>query len=147
MVLVMLLSLTSVYSQSTVTCGTCNGYKALRCSGGNGGGIVYSQVWNPYYGCYQTVQQYCGYCGGRGAVVCNRCAGYGYLVVNNQPSFKGNLIAVSVKTRKCSGFGGSLCSCTNYKGFRKAGTNTYTGNCSNMVNGHTCGHGPSAHGL
>ena len=68
MVLVMLLSLTSVYSQSTVTCGICNGYKALRCSGCNGGGIVYSQVWNPYYGCYQTVQQYCGYCGGRGYV-------------------------------------------------------------------------------
>ena len=101
MVLVMLLSLTSVYSQSTVTCGTCNGYKSLRCSGCNGGGIVYSQVWNPYYGCYQTIQQYCGYCGGRGAVVCNRCGGYGYLVVNNQPSFKGNRKVLYDSSRIC----------------------------------------------
>ena len=101
MVLVILLSLTSVYSQSTVTCGTCNGYKALRCNGCNGGGIVYSQVWNPYYGCYQTIQQYCGYCGGRGAAVCNRCGGYGYLVVNNQPSFKGNRKVLYDSSRIC----------------------------------------------
>lgn len=149
MTLLILLSLASVYSQSTVTCETCNGYKALRCSGCNGGGIVYSQVWNPYYGCYQTVQQYCGYCLGHGAVVCGRCNGYGVLVVNDnyQPSFKGNLIAVSVTIPECSGFAGSLCSCTNYKGYRIAGTKTYTGNCSNMVKGHKCGHSPSAHGL
>lgn len=137
------------YSQTTITCDACNGYKALRCHTCNGVGIVSAQIWNPYYGCYQTVQQYCAFCGGRGAIMCYRCAGYGYLVVNNnQPSFGGgSLIAVTVNTRKCSGFGGSLCSCTTYKGYRKAGTSTYTGNCTNIVMGHTCGHSPAAHGL
>ncbi len=142
------MSVTASIGQTTVTCNTCNGYKALRCNVCNGGGVVYSQVWNPYYGCYQTVQQYCGYCYGRGAVMCNRCKGYGYLVVSNQPSFRGNnLISVEVKTRKCSGYGGSLCSCTLYKGYKKSGTNIYTGKCTNVVMGHTCGHGPAAHGL
>lgn len=146
--MVMILTVTTGYCQSTVTCDVCKGYKSLRCSGCNGGGVVYSQIWNPYYGCYQTIQQYCGYCYGRGAVVCGRCGGYGVLVVNNHPSFRGgNLIAVTVSTRKCSGFGGSLCSCTKYKGFKISGTNTYQGKCFNIIMGHTCGHSPAAHGL
>lgn len=101
MVFVMLLSLTPAYSQSTVTCGTCNGYKTLICSSCNGSGVVYSQVWNPYYGCYQTVQQYCGYCGGRGAITCNKCGGYGYLVVNNQVTFRGNSNILYDSNRIC----------------------------------------------
>lgn len=103
-ILVMLMTVTVAYCQSTVTCNTCNGYKVLRCSACNGGGIVYSQVWNPYYGCYQTVQLYCGCCGGRGSVTCNRCNGYGYLVVNNQPSFKGKLkSSCNLSKHKCTG--------------------------------------------
>lgn len=149
MLILLFLSITTAFSQRTVTCGTCKGYKALRCNGCNGTGVVYSKIWNPYYGCYQTIQQYCGYCAGRGSFVCNRCGGYGYLVVNSgQPSFGGNnLVAVTVSTRKCSGHGGSLCSCTTYKGYRIKGTNIYKGNCSNYSGGHQCGHGPAAHGL
>lgn len=48
---------------------------------------------------------------------------------------------------KCKGFGGSLCSCSVFKGYKKAGSNRFYGNCQNRVNGHVCGHSASAHGL
>ncbi len=148
--LVTLTFFTNAFCQQRVTCNVCNGYKALRCNSCNGSGIVVTQVWNPYMMRYQPIQQYCGYCGGRGGFTCSRCSGYGYLVVNNNnsPSFRGsNLVPVSIRTRKCDGYGGSLCSCTNYKGYKVAGTNTYKGKCTNYVNGHRCGHEPGDHGL
>lgn len=48
---------------------------------------------------------------------------------------------------KCKGHGGSLCSCSTFKGYKVAGSNRYYGSCQNRVNGHVCGHSASAHGL
>lgn len=48
---------------------------------------------------------------------------------------------------KCKGHGGSLCSCSVFKGYKVAGSNRYYGSCQNRVNGHICGHSASAHGL
>lgn len=63
-------------------------------------------------------------------------------------SFRGgDWTAVSVNVSKCKGFGGSLCSCKTYKGYKRTGLNQYRGNCTNYAGGHQCGHGPSAHGL
>ena len=104
---------------------------------------------------YQIVQCYgCGGTGGYmsywGPVYCQICWGKGYITVpvqQNNPAFQGNKVAVEVTGVDCKGHAGSLCSCTTYKGYRIAGTNNYTGACQNYVNGHKCGHGPSAHGL
>lgn len=54
---------------------------------------------------------------------------------------------VEVAVNDCDGNGGSLCSCKRYKGFKHAGLNRYSGNCSNYSGGHKCGHSPSDHGL
>lgn len=55
---------------------------------------------------------------------------------------------VRVEVRaKCNGHGGSLCSCTTFKGYKVAGSNRFYGSCSNRVKGHTCGHSAAAHGL
>lgn len=63
-------------------------------------------------------------------------------------SFKGNnKVPVKVKGVDCKGRGGSLCSCTIYIGYTIEGTDNYIGPCENYVNGHRCGHSPSAHGL
>ena len=59
----------------------------------------------------------------------------------------GDWIAVSVNVSKCRGFAGSLCSCTTYKGYKRAGLDQYKGKCTNYAGGHQCGHGPAAHGL
>lgn len=48
---------------------------------------------------------------------------------------------------KCKGHGGSLCSCTVFKGYRVAGSNRYYGRCQNRIKGHICGHSAAAHGL
>ncbi len=70
---------------------------------------------------------------------------------HNHPSFQhdngDNKVEVKVTGVDCKGHGGSLCSCTTYIGYKIAGTNNYTGACQNYVNGHKCGHSPSAHGL
>ena len=70
-------------------------------------------------------------------------------IVRNRsnPSFGSGRVAVSVRVSGCRGFGGSVCSCKVYKGYRRAGTNIYEGSCTNYAGGHQCGHGPSAHGL
>jgi hypothetical protein len=66
---------------------------------------------------------------------------------NGEPAFCGSSdIAVSVSA-ECQGFGGSLCSCKCYKGYKVAGTDRYHGNCTNYAGGHICGHGPAEHGL
>lgn len=65
----------------------------------------------------------------------------------SNPSFGSNWISVSVNVSGCRGFGGSLCSCKVYKGYKRAGLNQYKGNCTNYAGGHQCGHGPAAHGL
>ena len=135
-VMVMFLSLTTGYSQSTVTCGACNGYGVLRCSACNGGGVVCAQVWNPYYGCFQTVQQYCGYCGGRGTVVCSRCGGYGCLVVNSHPSFKGGRRVLCDNSRVCPNN-----SSKTYKGYDN-GNNGYIVDTDKCLN---CGHRYGVH--
>ena len=82
-----------------------------------------------------------------GPVYCQICWGKGYITVpvqQNNPAFQGNKVAVEVTGVDCKGHGGSLCSCTTYKGYRIAGTNNYTGACQNYVHGHKCGHGPDA---
>lgn len=54
-----------------------------------------------------------------------------------------NWVAVEVRgTRKHKS-----CSCTTYKGLKRKGINQYSGNCTNIVNGHECGHSPKDHGL
>lgn len=58
---------------------------------------------------------------------------------------KMNLIPVSVPVSKCNGYGGSLCSCKTYKGYKREGDDVFVGNCSNYAGGHKCGHSPSAH--
>ena len=65
----------------------------------------------------------------------------------SNPSFGSNWISVSVNVSGCRGFGGSLCSCKVYKGYKRAGLNQYKGKCTNYAGGHQCGHGPAAHGL
>lgn len=47
----------------------------------------------------------------------------------------------------CKGHGGSLCSCSVFKGYKVAGSDRYYGSCQNRVNGHICGHSAAAHGL
>lgn len=56
-------------------------------------------------------------------------------------------IPVEVYVNRCDGYGGSLCSCKKYKGFKQAGLDRYSGECSNYAGGHRCGHGPLDHGL
>lgn len=58
-----------------------------------------------------------------------------------------DLIAVTVDVSKCKGYGGSLCSCKVYKGYKYKSLDRYYGKCTNYVHGHQCGHGPKAHGL
>ena len=107
----------------TVDCPYCNG------------GIVL----NPYDGnCY-----YCQNCGGQGTVTVSTGSTGG-----SNPSFgSSNKVAVEVTGVSCRGFAGSICSCTTYKGYKNAGTDTYVGNCTNYSAGHQCGHSPKAHGL
>ena len=76
---------TVVFSQTR--CNSCSGYGKFRCNVCGGGGVVYQQVYNPYYGLYQTVPYACANCGGYGAIVCRTCGGYGYV---STPSFRGN---------------------------------------------------------
>ncbi len=45
------------------------------------------QVYNPYYGVYQTMTYACAYCGGYGAMACISCDGYGYV---NSLTFRNN---------------------------------------------------------
>lgn len=65
----------------------------------------------------------------------------------SNPTFGSNWISVSVNVSGCRGFGGSICSCKVYKGYKRAGLNQYKGKCTNYAGGHRCGHGPAAHGL
>ena len=69
---------------SQTRCSSCSGYGKFRCNVCGGGGVVYQQVYNPYYGFYQTVSYACANCGGYGAIVCRTCGGYGYV---STPSF------------------------------------------------------------
>lgn len=119
----------------------------------------------------QVVTRYCTTCGGSGQVMtaygvanCPSCVAYGrpssyketVLVSSpnghggsSHPSFQAGRSDVKVEVRNvdCDGYGGSLCSCTTYKGYKTAGTNNYHGACQNYVAGHKCGHSPSDHGL
>ncbi len=64
---------------------------------------------------------------------------------NNSPSDSDDKYRTFVKTNaKCRN---SNCQCSGYWGYRH-GNGTYEGNCCNTDGfGHTCGHGPEAHGL
>lgn len=119
------------------SCSSCQGYGKVRCGSCGGSGVIYQQVWNPYYGVYQTVPYRCATCGGYGALICSNCGGKGYVP---SPSFKNTK---PVKTNaKCN-----KCSCSGYQGIYHT-NGTYEGNCSNTDQwGHRCGHGPEAHGL
>lgn len=64
--------------------------------------------------------------------------------LTNDSSGKDVYVEVSAS---CKGHGGSLCSCTTFKGYKKAGSNRYYGRCQNRANGHVCGHSASEHGL
>ena len=135
------------YSQ-TQQCRTCNGYGKLYCNTCAGGGVVYQQVYDPYYGIYQNVPYKCATCNGYGVLICSHCGGSGY--VQNTPNINfegGDWIPVKKDVSKCKGHAGSLCSCKKYIGYKKAGREYYQGNCENYVNGHKCGHRPEAHGL
>lgn len=104
-------------------------YQNVRCHGCNGTG-GYMSYWGPVY--------------------CQVCWGKGFVTIPVQqynPSFQGNRIPVKVNINKCKGYGGSLCSCKTYIGYKIAGTDNYEGACQNYANGHKCGHSPSAHGL
>lgn len=59
---------------------------------------------------------------------------------------EGRDVYVEVRAN-CKGHGGSLCSCSTFKGYKVAGSNRFYGRCQNRVNGHVCGHSASAHGL
>lgn len=142
----LLILLFTVPAISQNRCNSCNGQGKFICKVCSGYGMVYSNIWNPYIGCYQQIATACNNCGGYGAFTCNTCGGRGY-INSVGPSFKGKWINVSVNTPKCAGYAGSLCSCRRFIGQRLAGTDYYKGSCSNYINGHRCGHGPGAHGL
>lgn len=118
-------------------CSSCQGYGKLRCGSCGGNGVVYQQVWNPYYGTFQAVPYRCAACNGYGALICSNCGGKGYVP---SPSFQGkSFVKTNAKCKKCS--------CSGYWGYYHS-NGTYEGNCSNTDQwGHSCGHGPEAHGL
>lgn len=91
------------YSQSQ--CRTCNGHGKLLCATCGGGGVVYQQVYNPYYGIYQNVQYRCASCNGYGTLICSSCGGRGYVETNNSNSSN-----ISFKGKHCTYTEGCDCS-------------------------------------
>lgn len=131
---------TNVFAQTT--CSNCGGYGKFLCNTCGGGGVIYQQIWNPYYGIYQSVPYRCAACNGYGALICSNCEGRGY-VVSASPSFQGSttsFVKTNAKCKTCSG-------CSGYWGIKHL-NGTYEGACSNSDGwGHRCGHGPEKHGL
>ena len=127
-------------SQQTQPCSTCLGTGGIICPNCGGTGAVMMTFYDPYYGYYnQTV--ICPNCQGFGRVVCPSCLGRGY---HYSISFNSNGFS-KVRVTNCEKH--SRCSCTTYIGYKRDGLDQYKGACENIVNGHTCGHGPKAHGL
>lgn len=90
------------YSQ-TQQCRTCNGYGKLYCNTCAGGGVVYQQVYDPYYGIYQNVSYKCATCNGYGVLICSHCGGSGYVQNSPNINFKGKHCSYTVGC-DCSGF-------------------------------------------
>lgn len=117
--LLFITSVSMVFSQQYVTCPNCYGNKGFVCSGC--GGQKFFQVWNPYYGCY--VSQPCGKCFGYGFITCYYCKGYGVVIGNSSPSFRGNSYrgSCNVPSHNCKIFvnnGNNLCSNCLRNGFK-----------------------------
>lgn len=69
----------STFAFSQTACYRCGGYGKFSCNTCGGAGVVYQQVYNPYYGTYQPVPYTCVSCGGYGAFACTTCGGSGYV--------------------------------------------------------------------
>ena len=139
-IIAVLICTTAMYSQTR--CISCNGYGRFRCNNCSGYGFVYQQVYNPYFGIYQTVTSRCVGCGGYGVIVCLNCNGLGY-TRSSSPSFGSQTKWFVKTTYKCSTCNG----CSGYWGIYHT-NETYEGACSNTDGyGYRCGHGPEKHGL
>ena len=134
---------TAIVAYPQTKCSLCNGQGKFLCNGCGGKGVIYQQIYNPYYGVYQTVPYRCAGCGGYGAIMCQNCGGRGYTM--SSPNFQSN------KTFVRTSYGCKICKngkgCSGYWGYYHS-NGTYEGRCTNSDGwGHPCGHGPEAHGL
>lgn len=83
----LLMMVCSFAANAQSTCSSCQGYGTFRCSSCGGNGVVYQQVWNPYYGVYHVPYR-CGTCNGYGVLICSNCGGQG-IVNSDNSSFHG----------------------------------------------------------
>ena len=79
----------STFAFSQTACYRCGGYGKFSCNTCGGAGVVYQQVYNPYYGMYQPVPYTCVSCSGYGAFSCTACGGSGYVYSSSSTTFRG----------------------------------------------------------
>ena len=77
--LLLLFVVCTICSNAQTKCNQCNGSGKLVCMTCGGSGVVYQQVYNPYYMMYHNVPYTCSGCSGQPVVQCYVCKGYGVL--------------------------------------------------------------------
>lgn len=69
-------SITLGFSQTR--CGNCGGNGKFYCNNCHGNGIVYTTIYDPYWGTYRQNAIQCSACSGYGILICRVCGGNGY---------------------------------------------------------------------